>query len=149
MIGKLIDVTNFNRQEAVEFIRTRCTDCDIYYFCNGADAKICNDKVDYLLEKFRRKSKGEKYMITTGMDHFQSVCKRKLVDWYNKHRPDAIDLSNVFIVWSCKTLQNYKCLASTTISGDGLYAEYTYNGDKQELYEDVYKKLTNTCHTEE
>nr|DAH83958.1 MAG TPA: hypothetical protein [Caudoviricetes sp.] len=25
----------------------------------------------------------------------------------------------------------------------------TYNGDKQELYEDVYKKLTNTCHTEE
>ncbi|MFR6348972.1 MAG: DUF6275 family protein, partial [Enterocloster aldenensis] len=27
--------------------------------------------------------------------------------------------------------------------------EYTYNGDKQELYEDVYKKLTNTCHREE
>lgn len=32
---------------------------------------------------------------------------------------------------------------------DGIYAEYTFNGDKQELYEDVYKKLTNTCHTEE
>lgn len=32
MIGKLIDVTNFNRQEAVEFIRMRYTDCDIYYF---------------------------------------------------------------------------------------------------------------------
>lgn len=46
MIGKLIDVTNFNRQEAVEFLRMRCTDCDIYYFCNRADAKICNDKVD-------------------------------------------------------------------------------------------------------
>ena len=26
------------------------------------------------------------------------------------------------------------CLASTTISGEGIYAEYTYNGDKQELY---------------
>lgn len=48
-----------------------------------------------------------------------------------------------------RQLQNYKCLASTTISGDGIYAEYTYNGDKQELYEDVYGKLTNTCHTEE
>ena len=35
-----------------------------------------------------------------------------------------------------------------SVSGDGIYAEYTYNGDKQELYEDVYK-LTNTCHTEE
>ena len=60
-----------------------------------------------------------------------------------------IDLGDVFIVWSCKTLQNYKCLVSTTVSGDGIYAEYTFNGDKQELYEDVYKKLTNTCHTEE
>ena len=27
--------------------------------------------------------------------------------------------------------------------------EYTFNGDKQELYEDVYKKLTNICHKEE
>ena len=94
-------------------------------------------------------------MIITGMDHFQSVCKRKLVEWYNARSPmimpgtSEIDLSNVFIVWSCKTLQNYKCLASTTVSGDGIYAEYTYNGDKQELYEDVYKKLTNTKITEE
>lgn len=95
-------------------------------------------------------------MIITGMEHFQSVCKKKLVDWYNSESEcvngevnQKIDLSNVFIVWSCKTLQNYKCLASTTVSGDGIYAEYTYNGDKQELYEDVYKKVTNECHTEE
>lgn len=89
-------------------------------------------------------------MIITGMDHFQSVCKRKLVEWYNKHMPETqIDLNDVFIVWSCKTLQNYKCFASTMVSGDGIYAEYTYNGDKQELYEDVYKKLTHPCYTEE
>lgn len=42
-----------------------------------------------------------------------------------------------------------RCLASTTISGDGIYAEYTFNGDKQEMYEDVYGKLTNTCITQE
>lgn len=85
-------------------------------------------------------------MIITGMEDFQSVCKKKLVKWYNKNRPDnKIDLSNVFIVWSCKTLQNYKLLASTTVSGDGIYAEYTYNGDKYELYEDVYVKETNSC----
>ena len=89
-------------------------------------------------------------MIITGMEHFQSVCKRKLVEWYNsQNNLENIDLSNVFIVWSCKTLQNYKCLASTTVSGDDIYAEYTYNGDKQELYEDVYVKITNKCHTEE
>lgn len=85
-------------------------------------------------------------MIITGMEHFHSVCKRKLVEWYNNNEEAVIDLSNVFIVWSCKTLQNYKCLASTTVSSDGIYAEYTYNGDKQELYEDVYKKLANICH---
>lgn len=95
-------------------------------------------------------------MIITGMAHFESVCKKNLVEWYNtKMRGctqargemprETIDLSNVFVVWSCKTLQNYKALLSTTVSGDGIYAEYTFNGDKGELYEDVYGKLTNTC----
>lgn len=83
-------------------------------------------------------------MIITGMDHFQSVCKRSLVERYNRGRENAgIDLSNVFVVWSCKTLQNYKALLSTTVSGDGVYVEYTYNGDKQELYEDFYVKESN------
>ena len=85
-------------------------------------------------------------MIITGMNHFQRVCLKKLVEWHHNNYPDVdMDFDDVFIVWSCKTLQNYKLLASTTVSGDGIYAEYTYNGDKQELYEDVYKKLTNTC----
>lgn len=76
--------------------------------------------------------------------------KKKLVEWYQKNRPETpIDLSKALVVWSCKTLQNYKCLASTAISGDEIYAEYTYNGDKQELYEDVYRKITNTRYTEE
>lgn len=89
-------------------------------------------------------------MIITGMAHYESVCKKKLVEWYNDHDDmPHIDLSNVFVVWSCKTLQNYKALLSTTVSGDGIYAEYTFNGDKGELYEDVYGKLTNTCITEE
>ena len=88
-------------------------------------------------------------MIITGMDHFQSVCKKKLVEHYNSgvmaadNNLPTIDLSNVFVVWACKTLQNYKALLSTTVSGDGVYVEYTYNGDKQELYEDFYIKSTN------
>lgn len=96
-------------------------------------------------------------MIITGMKHFESVCKKKLVQWYNSYAADPntkpsvpkIELDDVFVVWSCKTLQNYKCLVSTTISGDGIYAEYTFNGDKGELYEDVYQKLINMCHREE
>ncbi len=86
-------------------------------------------------------------MIITGTDHFQSVCKEKLIEWYRKHKPSVnLAKEDVFVTWSCKALQNYKCLASTTVSGDGVYAEYTYNGDKQELYEDVYEKVTNTCY---
>ena len=89
-------------------------------------------------------------MVITGMRHFENVCQKKLVEWSREKRPNTpIDLGDVFIVWSCKTLQNYKCLASTTVSGDGIYAEYTYNGDKQELYEDVYGKITNARHTGE
>ena len=49
---------------------------------------------------------------------------------------------NVFIVWSCKTLQNNKAVVSTTVS-DGMYYELTYNGDKNELYLDAYKKWEN------
>lgn len=43
-------------------------------------------------------------MIITGMDHFQSVCKRKLVEHYNATTRGStqIDLSNVFVVWACK-----------------------------------------------
>ena len=86
-------------------------------------------------------------------DKFLDLCKKIVVDYFNS-RVDKTDQKkitedDVFVVWSCKTLQNYKCLASTTVSGDGIYAEYTYNGDKQDLYEDVYGKITNTCHTEE
>lgn len=95
-------------------------------------------------------------MIVVGMDHFLSICKKKLVEWYNEafdnmsvYVQEKIDLSNVYVVWSCKTLQNYKALLSTSVSGDGIYVEFTYNGDKQELYMDVYHKIVNQKITEE
>lgn len=50
----------------------------------------------------------------------------------------------VFIVWQCKTLQNWKFLISTSLP-DGMYYEVTYNGDKKEWYLDAYKKFENQC----
>lgn len=95
-------------------------------------------------------------MIVTGMDHFLSICKKQLVKWYNEafasmsvYVQETIDMSNVYVVWSCKTLQNYKALLSTSVSGDGIYVEFTYNGDKQELYMDVYHKIVNIKITDE
>lgn len=79
---------------------------------------------------------------------FLKLCKRTVVDYFNSRaaKTDNIKITedNVFIVWICKTLQNYKAMVITTVS-DGMYYELTYNGDKQELYLDAYKKWENQC----
>ena len=43
-------------------------------------------------------------MIIAGMDHFQDVCKKKMVEWYNRRPERKINLDNVFVVWSCKNI---------------------------------------------
>ncbi|MGN9136033.1 DUF6275 family protein [Clostridium sp. HCP1S3_B4] len=48
----------------------------------------------------------------------------------------------VYVVWSCKTLQNKKAILSTDLV-NGILFEITYNGDKDETYVDVYKKEKN------
>lgn len=58
----------------------------------------------------------------------------------DKSDPDAG--FQVFIVWKCKILQNWKYLISSTLP-DGMYYEMTYNGDKHEWYLDAYKKFEN------
>lgn len=57
-------------------------------------------------------------------------------------KSDAEPEFDVFIVWKCKALQNWKWLISTTLY-DGMYYELTYNGDKKEFYLDAYKKFEN------
>lgn len=74
-----------------------------------------------------------------------------LAEWdrYRNSHMDKTDgkqitVQDVYVVWSCKTLQNSKALLSTTVP-DGMYYELTYNGDKHELYLDAYKKFQNMC----
>lgn len=59
-------------------------------------------------------------------------------------KSDIIPEFEVFIVWQCKILQNWKFLLSTTLL-DGMYYELTYDGDKNEFYLDAYKKFENQC----
>lgn len=59
-------------------------------------------------------------------------------------KSDTVPNFDVYIVWYCKTLQNWKSLLSTTLS-DGMYYEFTLNGDKDEAYLDAYKKWDNNC----
>lgn len=44
-----------------------------------------------------------------------------------------------FVVWKCKTIQNVKFIVGTTFN-NSIY-ELTFNGDKNELYVDVYEKM--------
>lgn len=57
---------------------------------------------------------------------------------------DEIPQFDVYTVWKCKVLQNWKYLLSSTLP-DGMYYELTYNGDKKEWYLDAYKKFNNIC----
>lgn len=83
-----------------------------------------------------------------GNDKFLKLAKAVVIKYANDHvdKTDGVQITedDVFIVWSCKTLQNNKALLSTTLH-DGMYYELTYNGDKDELYLDAYKKFENRC----
>ena len=78
----------------------------------------------------------------------QEKARRIIMNYFNDH-VDVTDgkrltIDDVYVVWFSKTLQNWKCLVSTTVS-DGMYYEVTHNGDKGETYVDVYKKRENYC----
>ena len=79
----------------------------------------------------------------------QEKAKQIVFNYFkaNMDKTDNINftLDNIYIVWFCKTLQNWKALVSTT-RPDGMYYEVTHNGDTNETYVDVYKKWENyTC----
>lgn len=78
----------------------------------------------------------------------QEKARRIIMNYFNDHvnvtDGKRLTMDDVFVVWFAKTLQNWKCLVSTTVP-DGMYYEVTHNGDKNEIYVDVYKKWENYC----
>lgn len=75
---------------------------------------------------------------------FMQLCKDIVKEYVDDHldKSDEIPYYEVYIVWYCKTLQNWKALVSTTLN-DGMYYELTLNGNKREIYLDAYKKWEN------
>jgi hypothetical protein len=70
---------------------------------------------------------------------------KKVIELVKEYILNHLDKSDetpqfeIFTVWKCKILQNWKYLVSSTLP-DGMYYELTYNGDKNEVYFDAYKK---------
>ena len=79
---------------------------------------------------------------------FIPLAKQTVLDYVQAHLDVTDDvkasINDIYVVWFCKTLQNWKALISTTLP-DGMYYEVTYNGDKKEIYLDAYKKFENKC----
>lgn len=76
---------------------------------------------------------------------FINFAKFKVQEWLgnNTDNMDGISTDDVFVVWYSKTLQNHKALLGTRFTNH--YFECTFNGDKGEMYMDVYSQMQNVC----
>lgn len=79
-----------------------------------------------------------------GNAEFVKRATKAVTDYFNEKHSLELTEYDVYVVWMCKTLQNNKALLSTNVC-DGVYYEVTYNGDKNEMYLDAYKKWDNKC----
>lgn len=84
------------------------------------------------------------------VDQFLTACRNAAVVWFNKQKFSApfIAHNDVKLVWEVKCLQNFKACMSVLSSPWGIpniLYEFNYNGDKNELYMDVYQKQYNDC----
>lgn len=80
-----------------------------------------------------------------GCDEFLNLASSEVRKYVNKHYPKTeLDVFEVYVCWTCKTLQNNKALLATTLK-DNMYFEATYNGDRKEMYLDAYRKENNVC----
>ena len=84
-----------------------------------------------------------------GLDEtkFRSMAKKAVVDYWNDNKKlvekfGEISTKKVYVVWQVKVIQNSKAILGVKVEDDGMYFEFTYNGDAKEAYLDVYKKQT-------
>lgn len=68
------------------------------------------------------------------------IIKNYIMEHVDKS--DVLPNFEVYIVWKCKALQNWKYLLSSTLP-DGMYYELTFDGDKKMWYLDAYRKFEN------
>lgn len=78
-------------------------------------------------------------------DKFRTIAKKAVCEYWNANKKlvkefGEITNRKVFVVWQVKVIQNNKALLGVNADGDGMYFEFTWNGDEQEGYLDVYKK---------
>lgn len=90
---------------------------------------------------------GNRSEIPTGSERSEVMENKAhsiVLEYIRKHldKTDSAPQIEIYTVWKCKALQNWKFLISSSLL-DGMYYELTFNGDKNEWYLDAYKKFEN------
>lgn len=75
---------------------------------------------------------------------FEVKAKNALIKVLEEKYNEHFDIRLLHLVWFAKTLKNFKCLI-VDLSSNQRYYECTYNGEKDELYVDIYQKEHNVC----
>lgn len=78
-------------------------------------------------------------------DKFRSLAKTAVAEYWNADKKlvekfGTITPRKVYVVWQVKAIQNSKAMLGVNVKDDGMYFEFTYNGDENEAYLDAYKK---------
>jgi len=75
---------------------------------------------------------------------FQVKCKNALIKILKEKYNEDFKINELHLVWYAKELQNHKCVI-IDLANNQRYYECTYNGNKDELYIDIYQKEYNIC----
>lgn len=67
--------------------------------------------------------------------NYPNICRYLIARHY------GYDISDVYVVWFCYTLGNFKALLSTT-KKDSRYFEVTFDELRRKMYIDEYRKAT-------
>ena len=74
---------------------------------------------------------------------FEIIAKNAVIDKVKAEYGEDLKIEEVHQVWFSKTLQNFKiCLCDSKPTNSRFY-ECTYNGNKKEMYVDIYEKKYN------
>ncbi|GAK32106.1 hypothetical protein WOSG25_390020 [Weissella oryzae SG25] len=71
---------------------------------------------------------------------FNALIIDKTIEYFKKQGIELSE-SDIFVSWMVKNLQNNKAVVG--VPQNGMYLEFSYNGDKNQLYVDVYDKREN------
>lgn len=74
---------------------------------------------------------------------FEVICKNELIKELKEKYNEDYKIQELHLVWFSKTLQNFKCTICD-LRNNKRYYECTYNGNKKQLYVDIYEKMHNT-----